>query len=143
MPADADAEGPEGETNRRPLIIFGTIVVLALVILGGRLFTLQVLAGNQNLALANGNRIRETVERAPRGMIYDRNMTVLVQNQASYDVTVIPQELPRDASKARPGIRRRWPALIGMLASDVRGRQRRCGVQRTTTASVCLTRFRS
>lgn len=56
LPADADAESPEGETNRRPLVIFGIVVVLALVVLAGRLFVLQVLAGNENLALLTATR---------------------------------------------------------------------------------------
>lgn len=121
LPADAAAATAESETNRRPLIIFGGIIAVALVALVGRLFFLQIVSGNQNLALANGNRIRETVERAPRGMIYDRNMTVLVQNQASYDVTVIPQELARDTSK-REAEYSGVASLIGMSAQDVKAK---------------------
>jgi len=67
LPADAQVETPEGETSRRPLMIFGMFGMLALAVLALRLFSLQVVAGNNNLALANGNRIRERVARAPRG----------------------------------------------------------------------------
>src|SRR4051812_14104592 len=82
LPADAEAEGPEGETSRRSLMVFGGVAALALGVLVMRLFVLQVMAGDRNLALANGNRIREKVERAPRGMIYDRNKVELARNMA-------------------------------------------------------------
>lgn len=118
LPADAQIEAPEGETSRRPLMIFGLVGMLALGILGLRLFSLQVLAGNNNLALANGNRIRERVARAPRGIIYDRNQVVLARNQASYDVTVVPQLLPEDTA-ARTSEYARIGAMIGLSAADV------------------------
>jgi len=118
LPADAQIEAPEGETSRRPLMIFGLVGMLALGVLGLRLFSLQVLAGNNNLALANGNRIRERVARAPRGIIYDRNLVVLARNQASYDVTVVPQLLPEDTA-ARMAEYARIGAMIGLSTADV------------------------
>jgi penicillin-binding protein 2 len=121
LPADAEAPTHEGETDRRPLAIFGMAGSLLLGVLVLRLFTLQVLAGDHNLALANGNRIHEQVARAPRGMIYDRNHTVLARNQASFDITVTPELLPADKS-ARAGEYARVGALIGMTAADVAGK---------------------
>ncbi len=96
LPASADtASSDDGDINRRPLVIFISIIGVITAVLVIRLFLLQVVSGGHNLALANGNRIRERVERAPRGVIYDRNNAVLAQNQASFDVTVIPQQLPK------------------------------------------------
>jgi len=118
LPADAEAEGPEGITDRRPLMGFGAVGAAALLVLGVRLFSLQVIAGDHNLALANGNRIREKVERAPRGMIYDRNKAVLARNQASFDVTVVPQLLPGTAA-ARTAEYDKVGSLIGISGSDV------------------------
>jgi penicillin-binding protein 2 len=121
LPADAEAGAPEGETDKRPLAIFGGIVAIILVVLGFRLFTLQILEGSYNVALANGNRIREQVERAPRGIIYDRNMQVLAQNQPSYDVTVVPQLLPQDKAK-RTAEYAAVGSVIGMSGADVQSR---------------------
>jgi len=134
LPADAEVETPEGTTNRRPLMIFGLVGMLALGILSVRLFSLQVLAGSDNLALANGNRIRERVARAPRGMIYDRNHVVLARNQASYDVTVVPQQLP-DGAAARAAEYARLGGMIGMSAADV---QTKAEVTCKTHDSGCL-----
>ncbi|GAC1602859.1 MAG: penicillin-binding protein 2 [Candidatus Saccharimonadales bacterium] len=121
LPADAAVEVTEGAPSRRPLMVFGLIGMVALAILVLRLFTLQVLGGNNNLALANGNRIRERVARAPRGIIYDRNKEVIARNQASYDVTVVPQLLPED-SAARIDEYTRLGIMIGMSAADVQAK---------------------
>jgi len=121
LPADVQMGSPEGETSRRPLMGFGLVACLALGALVVRLFVLQVLGGSDNLALANGNRIRQQVARAPRGMIYDRNHAVLARNQASYDVTVVPQQLPESAAD-RDAVYARLGAIIGMSAADVKAK---------------------
>jgi penicillin-binding protein 2 len=118
LPADVGAESPETDTDRRPLLGLGIVAAAAVGILLVRLFALQVLAGDKNLALANGNRIRERVERAPRGMIYDRNKVVLARNQASFDVTVVPQLLPADEAGRRVEYQK-VADLIGLPADQV------------------------
>jgi penicillin-binding protein 2 len=134
LPADVQMEAPEGVISRRPLIIFAMVGVVALSILVGRLFTLQVVGGDNNLALANGNRIREKVERAPRGMIYDRNNIVFARNQASYDVTVVPQLLPSDKT-TRMAEYGRLGTIIGMSAADI---QSKAEIACKTAAGTCL-----
>jgi penicillin-binding protein 2 len=118
LPADVEAPAPEGATNRRPLMVFGLLGAIALGVLVLRLFSLQVLAGNYNLALANGNRIRERVARAPRGMIYDRTHAVLARNQASFDITVVPELLPQDAG-ARQREYAKVGGILGVNAADI------------------------
>jgi penicillin-binding protein 2 len=121
LPADAQMEAPEGETSRRPLMVFGIVGMLMLSVLVLRLFMLQVMSGGDNLALADGNRIRERVARAPRGMIYDRNHVVLARNQASYDLTVVPQLLPED-EKERQAVYARLSPIIGMSVADIQAK---------------------
>jgi penicillin-binding protein 2 len=118
LPADAEAPVQEGTTDKRPLMVFGLAAAVLLGVLVLRLFTLQVLAGSYNLALANGNRIRERVARAPRGMIYDRNHTVLARNQASFDITVVPELLPQGANE-RKAEYLKIGAILGMTDRDV------------------------
>lgn len=64
-------------------------------ILAVQLFYVQITRGQQNLVLANGNRIRQTTIRAPRGAIYDKDKQVLVRNLASFDLVVNPSLLPK------------------------------------------------
>jgi penicillin-binding protein 2 len=68
---------------------------IVMAVLMGQLFQLQVVHGARNQALADGNRIRQTVIRAPRGAIYDRKQNLLARNVANFDLTVIPAQLPR------------------------------------------------
>jgi penicillin-binding protein 2 len=125
LPADAEAEAPESDTSRRPALWLGLGMVAVLGLLIARLFLLQVSGGSVNLALANGNRVRERVERAPRGVIYDRNQQPLARNQASYDVTVVPQLLP-DSKAARQAEYKLLGSILGMAPADVATKVETC-----------------
>ena len=118
LPADAEVGPMEGETSRRPLWYVGAAIALLLVVLGLRMAQLQIVGGSHNLALADGNRTRTKVIRAPRGIIYDRNRTIIATNQPSYDVTVVPQQLPRN-SKARSAEYSALGSLLGISAADI------------------------
>ncbi|HRN50479.1 MAG TPA: penicillin-binding protein 2 [Anaerolineales bacterium] len=81
--------------NWRLMAFFG-FVTLVFAIFGLRLFYLQVLEHDNWLSQAEANRT-ETISLAPqRGVIYDRNGVVLARNVASYNIVVIPAELPAD-----------------------------------------------
>lgn len=101
LPADADAKPVEESANRRPLLLIGGVLVVSMAVLIGRLAMLQLLQGDQNAALADGNRLRTTVARAQRGVMYDRNGILLARNQPIFDITVLPSQLPRDAKERR------------------------------------------
>ena len=78
-------------------IYLGLAIVLALAtsLLLWRLFSIQIVQGQRNALLANGNRIRTTTIPAPRGAIYDRNGTLLARNSALYDLVATPSQLPK------------------------------------------------
>lgn len=101
LPANAEAGTIETPTSRKRLIIIVAAVVVIMSILSVQMFRLQIMDGERNLGLADGNRLRNKVTRAPRGVIYDRNKVTLAQNLASFDVTVIPSLLPRDINQRR------------------------------------------
>lgn len=101
LPADlpagqaGDAAVMETTPNKSVLWFMAGLVVVAAIVLGLRLVHLQILQGSRNFGLAEGNRIRQKLTRAPRGVIYDRNGKVLVRNIANFDLTVVPSQLPR------------------------------------------------
>lgn len=68
------------------LIVVGTILILA------RLFYLQIIDDDFKLKAQN-NAIKIVYEYPERGYIYDRNGQLLVANQPSYDINVIPREI--------------------------------------------------
>lgn len=76
--------------NRR-YIIQGLFIVIALILLG-KLFYMQV-ASNKYFLDANNNALRKHYVFPARGVIFDRNNKVLVQNQPTYDLLVIPKEI--------------------------------------------------
>ena len=75
----------------RKLLLLITIVGVGLLFIA-RLFYLQVY--NQTAYnLFEDNAIRKVYDYPKRGYVYDRNGTLLVANQPSYDVMIIPREV--------------------------------------------------
>ncbi len=69
------------------------ILVLSVgIIFVGRLFYLQIYS-TDNYDIYEDNAIRKVFTYPKRGYIYDRNKTLLVSNQPSYDVMIIPREV--------------------------------------------------
>ena len=67
------------------------LTILIGLIFIGRLFYLQIL-NNSYEKLSENNAIKIKYEYPARGFIYDRNNVLLVANQVSYDIMVIPRE---------------------------------------------------
>lgn len=67
-------------------------VLLISIIFIGRLFYLQIYNTDYR-ALSKNNAIKTLEEYPKRGTIYDRNGRLLVSNQPSYDIMLIPREL--------------------------------------------------
>jgi len=63
-------------------------VLVAFTVLLVRLLYLQIVMGGEYLTLSLNNRIRLQSIDPPRGLIYDRNNRVLVENRPSFDVTI-------------------------------------------------------
>jgi len=69
-----------------------TIIIIATILLISRLFYLQIIDDSLKLKSDN-NAIKTQYDYPERGYIYDRNGVLLVANQPSYDIMVIPREL--------------------------------------------------
>lgn len=124
IPGRAPAPTPE---DRRPPItpqlalrvaIFGGVAFVLFAIVFFRLWYLQVLSGNQYLAQANDNRVREVRIQAPRGDVVDRNGAVLVTNRQATVIQIEPGGLP-PAGAPRHRLYRRLGHVLRMKASTV------------------------
>jgi len=76
-----------------------TLYILILLVFGFygfRLFTLQIIDGEEYIAQADENRISNVSIQTERGIIYDRNGIVLAKNAAAYNVMITPADLPTD-----------------------------------------------
>jgi penicillin-binding protein 2 len=75
------------------------IVLIIFVILFVRLWVLQVIQGDYNKTLAEGNRIRTRSIVSTRGIIYDRNKVVLAKNIPDFALVAYPADLSRTLSE--------------------------------------------
>ncbi|MBL7714630.1 MAG: penicillin-binding protein 2 [Bdellovibrionales bacterium] len=71
---------------------------LGLGILLGRMVHLQLLQGDRMRMFSEENRIKRVKVAAPRGMIFDRNRRLLIDNRPAFDLEIIPQYL-RESKK--------------------------------------------
>ena len=74
--------------------MFRGVVLLAFLVLAGRLWSLQVVQRQAYQDLADANRLRVVQVPASRGVIYDRHNELLVRNRPVYNVVIIPAFLP-------------------------------------------------
>ena len=75
----------------RKILLFLCVIFVGIVFTG-RLLYLQVLS-NKAENIFDDNAIRKVYTYPKRGFVYDRNDKLLVANQPSYDVMVIPREV--------------------------------------------------
>lgn len=75
----------------RQFLLFFLVILCGFTFIG-RLFYLQIYKGGSN-NLYEDNAIRKVWDYPKRGFVYDRNGQLLVGNQPSYDVMVIPREV--------------------------------------------------
>jgi len=70
------------------IAIFFTIGIIFII----RLFLLQIIDNDYKLS-ADNNVLRYITDYPARGLIYDRNQDLLVYNEATYDLNVIPRQI--------------------------------------------------
>jgi penicillin-binding protein 2 len=117
--------------------ILGGIALALFGIVFFRLWFLQVLSGDEYLAQAAGNRVRDVKIAAPRGEMVDRNGRVLVENRRAVAVVVSPPKLPEDAGE-RTRLLERLSRVLGVST-----RRERCTIDREvlrTTEIDCAVR---
>src|SRR3989338_1625868 len=67
------------------------IMIALFLVVAGRLYYLQIIKGPYYHFFSEQNSIKDIEIPALRGVIYDRNGMVVVDNRPTFDVTVIPQ----------------------------------------------------
>lgn len=116
LPADAEAPNIENDRKSSSFMVILGFVLLLMVVLSSQLVNLQLLKGKSSLANAEGNRVKERIIRAPRGIIYDSKGVPLVKNIPNYDLAITPSDLPLDQAKKEEVIRK--TAEIAQVSYD-------------------------
>lgn len=93
---DGSDEGQlEYEMGGKSFILFLVFIFSILLFFIARAGQLQLFKGEYYQKRAMENRTRAIIAKAPRGIIYDRFYNQLVYNSPSFDVLVIPGQLPK------------------------------------------------
>ena len=87
------SQGNRTRTSIRALMVI--MVGLCLVVLG-RVFYLQIIQYETYASLGEENSIRQEYVNPARGLIYDRNGTLLVDNEPIFSITVTPSTFDRE-----------------------------------------------
>jgi penicillin-binding protein 2 len=98
LPPDPRVREPHRLTPQLALrvAILGALALLAFVVLFFRLWSLQVLSGDEYLDAAQSNQLRLIRVEAPRGPILDRRGRVVVSNVAGTAVELWVGDMPRE-----------------------------------------------
>jgi penicillin-binding protein 2 len=91
--------------ERWRIYVFAGVILAVFIIFFIRLFTIQIIQGPEWTARAEDNRTKEISIPASRGVIYDRNNTVLARNIASYNVVITAADLPDDIGEIQEILR--------------------------------------
>lgn len=119
-----------GYTYRKWVILslFGIVVFIFLL----RLFQLQLL-DEQWSVKARKNALRYVDDFPPRGLIYDRNGELMVNNTISYDLMVIPRQV-----KLSREYQRELCLILGISDSDYHARMDKAKTYSTYAASIFM-----
>ena len=79
------------EESRIRLRIFVGLIVVMLSVLGGRLVQLQLIESEIYSGESHKNSVHTQQVRPSRGLMYDRNGVLLVDNEPSYTITLTPR----------------------------------------------------
>ena len=111
------------------------IVILVALVFVVKLWYLQIVFGNYYRLKSENNRIRTESISPPRGIIYDRNGNILVENRAAFNLAIVPEDvedmkstlvmlsnltgIPYEELEKNLSERRKAPFVPVVLAEDV------------------------
>jgi penicillin-binding protein 2 len=131
----------------RKYTIQGLILVICLVLIG-KLFYMQVL-NDKYFLLSNSNVLRKIYTFPARGVIYDRNGKVLVQNEPVYDLMVIPNQVKafdtldfcNTIGIDMPGFKKRFDKAVAQSRYQPSAFEKQLSVQTYAALQEKLSRF--
>lgn len=91
------------------MAVINGLVIAILVVLGARLYFLQVVSGDYYAERAENQRVRLLRIPAPRGAIFDRHGTLLVDSRSTYNIILLREDM-----KGKD-----WNELVGPLTEGL------------------------
>lgn len=84
------------DTSRLSVFLFRAAIVMVLFVVGLRLYQLQIVEGSSYRQEADNNRFELVEMPAKRGVIYDHTGKILARNRPSFEVALVPEDIPFD-----------------------------------------------
>jgi penicillin-binding protein 2 len=112
------ADTPAGHAGR--LRLFRLAVVAAFLLLGARLWQLQIVRGNELRRQARANTVAVRETEPDRGVIYDAAGRQVARNSPRFSVSIVPAALPREPVELQR-VLRRVSTLLELPLSPVLG----------------------
>ncbi|PHM68498.1 hypothetical protein Xekj_03324 [Xenorhabdus sp. KJ12.1] len=103
---------------RRALVAFVGVILLTGVLIAN-LYNLQITRHEDYQTRSNGNRIKLVPIAPSRGLIYDRNGTLLAANRTIYQLEIVPQKVD-DLDKTLNELR----SIVGLTDEDIENFQK-------------------
>lgn len=117
MPRGENDRAPGGGPNRmmlrRTLFLLSVCGIAAFLVLGARLYQIQIVQHDEYEAAAIAQQVRETTVSAARGTIYDRNGVVLAMSAGVDTVYISPAEIER-CDEDKEAIARGLSEILGV-----------------------------
>lgn len=120
----ASMEGKNENVNRNFFYLW-LIVSFVLLVIIGRVFFLQTVRSGYYREVAENNRIRSLVIKAPRGIIRDKHGDTLARNIPSFDAAFVPAELP-DQLPERKSLFEKLSSIIEMDPTEIESLVENC-----------------
>lgn len=92
----SEERSPDEIMLTRRMFVLKGLVVTGFGALAGKLWQMQMVDSAEHQIRAAGNLNDDEPIPAPRGLIYDRNNVVLAENRVTWQVSMIPAQLPSD-----------------------------------------------
>ncbi|MCR4323018.1 MAG: penicillin-binding protein 2 [Candidatus Azambacteria bacterium] len=122
----AQFEKPVSARNFAALFVFTMLMFFAFT---ARTAYLAIWDGAAYVKMAQRNKTRSYPVLAKRGIIYDRNLAPLVENVPSFDVVVVPADLPR-AKEERETLADALADALGVPQAEMRAQFARINLAR-------------
>ena len=122
------------DRSRLRLAVLRILVLSLFITLLGRLWFLQVMAGERYAKIAKSNRVRPVITAAPRGRILDSVGRELVRNRTVSVVTIDRTALDRLPDDGADVIRR-LSGVLGIPAAEISARIAPCGSKKERKGS--------
>ena len=113
----AEIDTPSRAVGGARIAFLQVMIAISFAVVVAQLWRLQIVQTQGYQSQSDANRFRLVAVDAPRGVIYDRQGRLLVQNIPNYTISIVPAALPED-SQARHTVLARLAQLLEMPVSS-------------------------